>query len=235
MKSVPVTTPDQVEYLYRFCKKHYVHYYDLQTELVDHLASAIEEKITADPKKDFFAALDEVYSGFGYSGFAKVVAERTKELARRHRKIRSRLFWSYFRWPKLAFTIVLTVFMYSLGKSLPGEIMTWVALVIFFVVMMLEFYAAVRISRLRKQMQKELLLTNGAYGNIFFGYIFLQGWTSKYLWGDATYTSISDVRLVLFIALITFSVVYILTYYEYGKALFQEAKELYPQAFKSVN
>jgi len=32
----------QIEKLYDFTKKHYVDYYDLQTELVDHLANAIE-------------------------------------------------------------------------------------------------------------------------------------------------------------------------------------------------
>ena len=35
---------EQIERLYQFTRQHYVEYYDLQTELVDHLANAIEEQ-----------------------------------------------------------------------------------------------------------------------------------------------------------------------------------------------
>ena len=34
--------PSQIDRLYTFTRQHYVEYYDLQTELVDHLAHAIE-------------------------------------------------------------------------------------------------------------------------------------------------------------------------------------------------
>jgi len=37
-------TGKQVEELYAFTQKHYVPYYDLQTELVDHLSNGIEEQ-----------------------------------------------------------------------------------------------------------------------------------------------------------------------------------------------
>jgi len=35
-------TTEQINKLYTFTKKHYVDYYDLQTELVDHLSNGIE-------------------------------------------------------------------------------------------------------------------------------------------------------------------------------------------------
>ncbi len=37
-------TADQIAHLYDFSRKHYVEYYDLQTELVDHLANGIEKQ-----------------------------------------------------------------------------------------------------------------------------------------------------------------------------------------------
>jgi hypothetical protein len=36
-------TEDEVDRLFAFCAKHYVPEYDLQLELVDHLATAIEK------------------------------------------------------------------------------------------------------------------------------------------------------------------------------------------------
>ena len=48
---------EQIERLYQFTRQHYVEYYDLQTELVDHLANAIEEQWQQNPKLSFEEAL----------------------------------------------------------------------------------------------------------------------------------------------------------------------------------
>lgn len=234
MKQKPVFTPEQIETLYRFCKKHYVHHYDLQTELVDHLASAIEDKLAEDPQATFDSALDEVYKGFGFGGFARVVAQRTKEMQRRNQKIRRRIFGSYFRWPRLAFTLLLTLFIYTLAKVLPADWMNWASLLIFATVIGLETYTVAQINRLHKQLHASLLLTADVNGSFIFGYLFMQIWFSKYLWGENTFETISDVRLWLLIGIITFSVVYIRTNYAYARALFAEARQLYPQAFKTA-
>ncbi len=71
---------DQIDQLFAFTKRKMVHWYDLQVELVDHLAERIEEEMNADPKLSFDAALAKVYAGFGIFGFAKIVQERSKSL-----------------------------------------------------------------------------------------------------------------------------------------------------------
>ena len=38
-------TDEQIAALFAFCEKHLVRHYDLQVELVDHLANAIETKM----------------------------------------------------------------------------------------------------------------------------------------------------------------------------------------------
>ena len=43
----------QIEKLYRFTRQHYVEYYDVQSELVDHLANGIEEQWKEDPEIPF--------------------------------------------------------------------------------------------------------------------------------------------------------------------------------------
>lgn len=48
---------EQIERLYQFTRQHYVEYYDLQTELVDHLANAIESQWLENPKLSFEQAL----------------------------------------------------------------------------------------------------------------------------------------------------------------------------------
>ena len=47
-------TPEQIDRLYQFTRQHYVEWYDLQTELVDHLANSIEAQWQENPKKNSF-------------------------------------------------------------------------------------------------------------------------------------------------------------------------------------
>ena len=79
-------TEVQYESLFAFCRKHYVQYYDVQVELVDHLAEAIEEKLKLNPKLNFEQALDSVYAGFGIKGFADIVATRMEMISKKSRK-----------------------------------------------------------------------------------------------------------------------------------------------------
>src|SRR5689334_13191886 len=93
-------TDEQINYLFTFCERHFVLYYDLQVELVDHLANAITEKMNSNPGIDFNTALDEVYKGFGYAGFASIVNSRTKQLKHWGKKQQWTLFKQFFTLPK---------------------------------------------------------------------------------------------------------------------------------------
>ena len=46
-------TDTQIQDLYTFTRKHYVEYYDVQTELVDHLANDIEATWKENPEVIF--------------------------------------------------------------------------------------------------------------------------------------------------------------------------------------
>jgi hypothetical protein len=84
---------EQTEMLYAFTRKHFVEYYDLQTELVDHLANAIEAKWEQHPGIAFEAALQQEFKKFGIFGFMDVVEQRQGALTKKYNK----LIWSYFR------------------------------------------------------------------------------------------------------------------------------------------
>ncbi|MEP5132812.1 MAG: hypothetical protein ABJQ64_09610, partial [Nonlabens ulvanivorans] len=55
----------QIEDLYAFTRKHYVEFYDLQTELVDHLANAIEDQWELKPHLSFEDALQIEFKKIG--------------------------------------------------------------------------------------------------------------------------------------------------------------------------
>ena len=97
-------TEDQISVLYQFCRKHSVSYYDLQVELVDHLANAIEEKINDDNSLSFETVLDSLYASFGIKGFSNIVKKKIAALKREHRRRIWTTFLSFFKWPFILFT-----------------------------------------------------------------------------------------------------------------------------------
>ena len=100
-------TTEETKKLFKFCRDHYVFHYDLQVELVDHLASSIEEKWEIKPELSFEEALHNTFRKFGVTGFSKIKEQKQKELARRY----NRLIWKYllefFSWPKIVMTFAL--------------------------------------------------------------------------------------------------------------------------------
>ena len=75
---------NQIEQLYQFTCQHYVEYYDLQTELVDHLANAIEAQWEENPKLSFEEALLLEFKKFGVFGFMEVVEKREVVLNKKY-------------------------------------------------------------------------------------------------------------------------------------------------------
>ena len=51
-------TNQHIEQLYKFTRQHYVEHYDVQTELVDHLANDIEQIWVDKPQLSFEQARD---------------------------------------------------------------------------------------------------------------------------------------------------------------------------------
>ena len=71
---------EQIEQLFTFTKKHYVEHYDVQVELVDHLANAIEDQWKENPNILFEDALQTEFKKFGIFGFTGLVEQKQAAL-----------------------------------------------------------------------------------------------------------------------------------------------------------
>ncbi len=92
---------DQIQQLYTFTRKHFVEHYDLQTELVDHLANGIEEQKTKHSAMTFDQALKLEFKKFGVYGFHDVIKEKTKAMEKRYWNFLLRYYSEYFKMPKI--------------------------------------------------------------------------------------------------------------------------------------
>lgn len=229
-------TAQQIESLYRFCKKHYVHHYDVQTELVDHLATAIEEKMQQQPGIAFEQALDEVYKGFGYSGFAKIVAARTSQMQKRHNQLRRRFFFSYFTWPKIGFTLFLLAALYTLLQQLPVDYLQLTSIIMFGVLQVLNYRLVRQLNKYRKQLQAELLLVEGVSGPVFLFvfwqlYFYMMVYAKEINW---LYAPVGMSAVLMLSLLFVLAVLSVLSYDSFSRSLYTEARQRYPAAFKEV-
>jgi len=107
---------EQIEKLYQFTRQHYVEYYDLQTELVDHLANGIEEQWQEKPKLSFDEALQVEFKKFGVFGFMDVVEKRTAAMNKRYNKMILNHLKVYFRIPQIIGTIAAVGIVFYLLK-----------------------------------------------------------------------------------------------------------------------
>ncbi|MFY7810403.1 MAG: hypothetical protein ACOVQ2_01610 [Flavobacterium sp.] len=104
----------QIEQLYSFTQAHYVKYYDLQSELVDHLANDIETQWEVESNIDFETALNIAFKKFGVFGFEDVVLEKTKSLQKKYNKWVWQNLISFFKIPQIISTLVGMYFVFKL-------------------------------------------------------------------------------------------------------------------------
>lgn len=173
--TVKKLTAAQIERLYAFTRQHFVEHYDLQTELVDHMANAIEARWEEQPSLDFEKALQMEFKKFGVFGFMDVVEKRQRALSKKYNKLVWKYFLEFFRLPKIVFTLLLAAVYFAILDAVPFKhlfIVTSVG-----VLMAVSLWLAVRLKlagrkRSREQGKKwlfeEIIFNAGVFSFLIF-------------------------------------------------------------------
>ncbi|MDB5211209.1 MAG: hypothetical protein JWQ30_2036 [Sediminibacterium sp.] len=227
-------TNEQVDLLFDFCERHHVHHYDVQLELVDHLANAIEEKMNADDRLTFEAALTSVHASFGVLGFAPVVYSRAGALYKHYAKLERKIFFSYFTWPKAAMTVCLFLLLMLPLRFCTGDQLAMFTQTFLISLLILQIYFSKKSRKRVKKQKKHLLLTQVVYHESWFtAFLVIQYFSlNRY----DVYNSTNHVKVVIvysvmmLISLLFF--VSLLGYREMTNQTHELAKKLYPEAFE---
>jgi hypothetical protein len=188
-------TTSQINQLFTFTRQHYVEYYDLQSELVDHLANAIEIQMQENPNGSFDEALNLEFKKFGVFGFMDVVQNRRAVLCKKYNSLVWQHFKIFFGIPKIVLTIAMMLVLYSILKV--STYSEWIVISLYFILIGFTFYKLFknnRISKRKKQTQEkrwffeEIINQYGGFlGVIIFQFnIFVQifNHSEKYLSND---------------------------------------------------
>lgn len=100
---------EQIDALFSFMRRKRVPHYDVQVELVDHFASAIEDLWKEHPELPFDKAISRIYDGFPITGFYSVVSKQTEAIQKKAWRWSFTTWISYFKWPRMLFSLCLVV------------------------------------------------------------------------------------------------------------------------------
>ena len=99
----------QTAALFAFVEKKGVRYIDVQYELVDHLASAIEDQLRQNKEMSFKEALQKVYGQFPITGFDSFLREKENAMFTYWRRKMGTILLQYFSFPKLLMVLMLSI------------------------------------------------------------------------------------------------------------------------------
>ncbi|MCF8713658.1 hypothetical protein JM658_02370 [Joostella atrarenae] len=168
-------TSEEIKELYAFTRKHYVEWYDLQTELVDHLANGIELQMEQNSELSFKDALQTEFKKFGVFGFMDVVEERKKALGKRYLGFIKNEFLDYFKWPEFVKFLTIwgalyTAFYFTEKKYILifGLITTFFIGIVFFMVRMRKKIKARQAESNKKWLLEQHIFDLGGFaGGVF--------------------------------------------------------------------
>ncbi|MEP5256054.1 hypothetical protein [Winogradskyella rapida] len=137
-------TEPQIQDLYAFTRQHYVEHYDLQTELVDHLANDIEAQWQVRPELSFEDAKNRAFKKFGIFGFMDAIEQKGKAMNKRYRGYLWAELKKWLQLPQVLATITLYLVFY-VSFSL-GDIAT-IALIFFGIILIWCSYKSIQLNR----------------------------------------------------------------------------------------
>ena len=214
-------TPTQIEYLFTFMRRKYVRYYDVQIELVDHFASAIEERWKTEPNLSFEKAVEKVYSGFPITGFNNLMNEKTQVLQQKIKTHTWKEIKAYLTIPKVALTLLLIAGFNIFYNLIPNPF--WVAFLIIEIIgLSSTFFLKFLIKPYQQKKTKFLVLEAIIFSQVgisFMGFI-------PFNFDSTDFSAWIGVLLSCFTV---FSILASIGHYKVATSIFEEWKQQFPQ------
>lgn len=111
----------QIDILYQYCECKSVRYYDVQTELVDHLADAIEKLHSEKSALNFRELLSCVDAQFSENEFALIVKNKSSLIRKKYWRLYKEELIQFFTIPKIFLLISLYLLLFLLQDYIPKD------------------------------------------------------------------------------------------------------------------
>lgn len=202
----------------RYLSENGIQYYDVQAELIDHFATAVERAEKESPGIHFQEALHKAHRSFGgKEGFRKYIDEAQAVVQKKTNRMMAQTLLLFLKWPYFLFTIVVTLIWYFVIQNYPSALDGVSAG--FFISFLI--VAVINHLRLRKVNMFLPRRTNKALGLILYFTVYIPGFT--FFRNSET---ISPATLLLYFVFLSLSLV---AFYRIPTLAIKETRKLYPQ------
>ncbi len=209
---------EKIEAIKSYLSNNGVKYYDIQTELIDHFATAVENVQRINPKIGFQEALLVSHREFGgKEGFRKYVLEAESNVTKKTWLLVGKTLLQFLKWPCLMVVGLLTLFWTIIIDQWQAKA-EW-----FFVGIMISFLIVMLINNIKLQ-KIEMFLprkTNKALGWVLYFVAFIPGFIAR-----IPFESITPIYTT---AYFTFLSLVCISFYQVPSLAINETKKLYPQ------
>lgn len=124
-------TKEQISDIRNFISKKGIKYLDVQMEIIDHTASAVEERMTADQSLSFEQALKETHASFGIFGFGGLESSIINSLRSRYNRSFWNIFISFFKLKYIGLVLFAAFVVYKGQESINNDTTIVIALLVF--------------------------------------------------------------------------------------------------------
>ncbi len=109
---------DQISQIKAFIHSRGFNYIEVETEILDHVASAVEEKLEKNPEISLEKAIHSVHQSFGVMGFSIFEDELQVSLSKRIRSMFKKLLWLQISTTKVFRVLVVSSVLFFLSNIL---------------------------------------------------------------------------------------------------------------------
>ncbi len=228
-------TPEEINQLFDFCRKHNVKEYEIQVELVDHLATSIEIQLEQNVSLSFYEAINVTYNNFGINGFKEIVKTKRRMFRRTYNILFLKLLATFFQLPRIILTLALTISLYF-GFRYFDESQALLKTIGSIAIFLNILYMAITLPPHQKEGERSFIITyyfnrlRISTGLILSGLFFITTHSGEYF-------SVQKAEwlnfLISFLTVFIFIITYVLMIYM-PKLLNQHFKEQFPHILYSV-
>ncbi|WP_316803888.1 hypothetical protein [Pedobacter nototheniae] len=148
-------------------------YIDVQMEILDHVASAVEEKMTENPALTFQDAVNQTQTSFGKAGFTKIEKSIIKGLGKKYWKLFLRHFCSFFHISSLWIVILSGFGLYQLQNLIANQDNFFTVFIIAIIILFSALaYRGFKAVGYKKFMVYKISGSYAAYVGIFLMFVF---------------------------------------------------------------
>jgi hypothetical protein len=145
-------TEEQINDLFEFCRKRKIKEYEIQIELVDHLATSIESQWEQHDDLSFSDALLQTQNDFGKKGFKTIVKSKNRMVRRKYNLLFFRYLLSFFKLPRIILTFSLTAILFIIIQRFDSNnfIERWLPSLNFLAIILMFFYFPKKLPKIRE-------------------------------------------------------------------------------------